>query len=269
MKKDSKQTYTLGQLKAAIPPECFEASLPRSLSYVVRDIIYTAILVALASKIQYIPSLTLRIIAWNAYMFAQGCVGMGLWILGHECGHGSFSRYNKVNNVVGWFLHSAVLVPFFSWKITHARHHRYTGHITKDTVFSPLTEDHLKTKTESQLHAILHAAEETPIVTLWNLLQQQIIGWQLYLIFNVTAGDESLPDETEKPTWWNSSHFSPSSKLFLPSQKLYVVLSDIGILCTLGCLWILSQHVGYQNVLLLYVGPYFWVHNWLGKSDMV
>lgn len=260
---------SLGQLKAAIPAYCFESSLNRSLAYLVRDILYAAVLVGLALQIDKIPSSLGQILAWAAYMFVQGCVGTGLWILGHECGHGAFSPYRRVNDFLGWLIHSALLVPYFSWKITHARHHRYTGHITKDAVFVPKTEEDLKEHGSSRLEKLLDMAEETPILTMFRLIRHQLLGWQIYLFWNATAGKDSLPGSDKKSTKPEGmSHFTTSSKLFLPSQKILVLLSDVGILCTLGALAIVAQHIGYRKVLLLYLGPYIWTHHWLGKCDV-
>jgi fatty acid desaturase len=260
-----KNSPSLAQLKGAIPPECFESSLTTSLLYLARDIVYASILVYLALRIDLLPNQAVRVVAWALYVFAQGCVGTGVWILGHECGHGAFSKYDKVNNFLGWLTHSALLVPYFSWKITHARHHRYTGNITKDAVFVPETEEDLKAENTSRLNKLLDMAEETSIVTVLRLLQHQLIGWQIYLMFNLTAGKQSLPAGSEQSSRRDRSHFTTSSALFLPSQKILVVLSDLGLLCTLGALWLASQHLGYQKVMLLYFGPYLWVHHWLGE----
>ena len=198
-------------------------------------------------------------------MFMQGCVGTGIWILGHECGHGAFSPYETVNNCIGWFLHSILMVPYFSWKITHARHHRYTGHVTKDAVFSPRMEEQAKNSNSERVKQFFDMAEDTPLVTMVKLLGHQLIGWQAYLLFNVTAGKESLPEGRTKDGKKDMSHFGATSQLFLPSQQKLVVISDCGLLLTAGALYLVAQQLGWQKVLLLYVGPYFWVHHWLGK----
>jgi len=263
VEKQEKKSPTLAQLKGAIPLGCFESSLTTSLLYLARDIVYASILVYLALRIDEIPSQALRIAAWVLYGFTQGCVGTGLWILGHECGHGAFSKYEQVNDFLGWLTHSALLVPYFSWKISHARHHRYTGNIAKDVVFVPEIEEELRAHNSSRLDRLMHMAEETSIVTVLRLLQHQLMGWQIYLMFNVTAGKQSLPAGTGQGR--DRSHFTTTSSLFLPSQKILVVLSDLGLLCTLGALWLASQHLGYQKVMLLYFIPYLWVHHWLGK----
>ena len=255
------------QLKDAIPPDCFDSSAVTSLSYLVRDIIYASILVYLAFQIHLIPNSTLRVVAWIAYGFAQGCVGTGLWIIGHECGHGAFSDHKTLNDVVGWAVHSSLLVPYFSWQITHARHHRYTGNIAKDVVFVPPTEDELHAR--QSLHSqLLEHAEDTPLVTLARLLQHQLIGWQVYLLCNATAGKKSLPEpDTIAKKSIKTNHFALfNNSLFSSSQRLPVLLSDIGLLLTFGFLYWVSTRVGIKTTLLLYLVPYLWVHHWLGTS---
>ena len=34
-------------------------------------------------------------------------------------------------------------VPYYSWRITHAKHHASTGHMTQDTLFVPSTRSDL------------------------------------------------------------------------------------------------------------------------------
>ena len=253
----------LGALKQAIPPSCFQSSMTISLLYVVRDIIYAASLIYLASYIPMLPTLPLRILAWSLYSFAQGCVGTGIWILAHECGHGSFSSSKVLNDFVGWVLHSALLVPYFSWKYTHARHHRYTGHIEKDVVFVPRVEQ--RTSNKARLVEMMHHAEETPVMTLLRLMKHQLIGWQVYLFINATAGKKSLPDGEKRTRTGMQSHFAIFGQLFSSTQRWGVLLSDVGLCLTLGVLYLVATRYGWGLTLLLYLGPYLWVHHWLGE----
>lgn len=61
----------------------------------------------------------------------------------HEAGHQAYSSSKTINNAVGWVLHSALLVPYHSWRISHGRHHAATGHLTRDEVFVPRTRKQL------------------------------------------------------------------------------------------------------------------------------
>ena len=62
---------------------------------------------------------------------------MGVWVLGHECGHFAFAPSRRANDAVGFVLHSLLLVPYFSWQHTHALHHRFTNHMTKGETHVP------------------------------------------------------------------------------------------------------------------------------------
>jgi fatty acid desaturase len=72
-----------------------------------------------------------RMLYLVVYPFLVSLPATGLWVLGHEAGHGSFSRNRIVANAVGFFAHSVLLSPYFAWRSTHARHHVYANHIHK------------------------------------------------------------------------------------------------------------------------------------------
>jgi acyl-lipid omega-6 desaturase (Delta-12 desaturase) len=45
------------------------------------------------------------------------------FIIFHDCGHGSFSRSKRLNDVVGSLLGIIVFTPFRYWNYAHAMHH--------------------------------------------------------------------------------------------------------------------------------------------------
>ncbi|KAL3455814.1 fatty acid desaturase-domain-containing protein [Aspergillus heterothallicus] len=262
-KGDEKDELTLKTIRDAIPAHCFNRSLLISCAYVVRDFIYAGILFYAALHIDLLPSLPLRIAAWIAYGFIQGCVGTGIWILAHECGHGAFSPYQTLNDVFGWAMHSFLLVPYFSWKITHARHHRYTNNTEKDTAFVPWLEKDIAGKI-SYLPEWLEMLEDTPIYSFVSLLAHQLAGWQTYLLFNVTAGPKSRPIQGKRTGWLQTnSHFDPTGSLWTESQRHLIAISDLGLLLMGAAVWYLGQHVGLLKTVLIYFVPYLWVHHWL------
>ncbi|TKX23064.1 fatty acid desaturase-like protein 1 [Elsinoe australis] len=252
------RAWSLKEIRDAIPNDCFESSLPTSLAYLARDIAYCAALVYLALQIQYLPNAYVRFAAWAVYGFVQGCVGTGIWILAHECGHGAFSRYPRVNDFIGWVCHSFLLVPYFSWQITHARHHRNTGHIEKDPVFTPTKESDLPDTHDHHAHDLF---EDAPIKTTFDFIIHQLIGWQLYLSLNVTAGSRS--GRLDAPNNPKGSHFNPLGDLWNKDQRRLILYSDIGLLLTLSGLYLASRVISPWTVLALYLPPYLWVHNWL------
>lgn len=142
----------------------------------------------------------LRSAAYTFYMVWAGMFGTGLWIIAHECGHQAFSNSKAVNNAVGWVLHSFLLVPYHSWRISHAKHHAATGHASRDEVFVPRTREQQgfpAVKEEAELSGInvskirqqelREAIADSPIWVLGNVIQQQLFGWPAYL-FNNASG---------------------------------------------------------------------------------
>lgn len=107
--------------------------------------------------------------------------------------------------------------------------------------------------------------EDTPIVTFIRILIQQVFGFPLYLITNITAIQGSLAAGKTKnaPSKWpfGNSHFLPTSSLFRPEEAHLILASDIGIGLALAAAWYASTIIGWPLVGLLYVQPYLWVNH--------
>lgn len=216
-----------------------------------------------------VPSYPLRTALWTLYAFIQGLFGTGLWVLAHEAGHQSFSPSKTLNDTVGWFCHSALLVPYFSWKISHGKHHKATGHIERDMVFCPPTREAYTSKLGKLAHEVHELTEDTPIATLIHLFIQQIGGWPAYLLSNVTGHDfhenQSEGKGAGKKNGWSSgiNHFNPLSPLYDRKDEHLIILSDIGIAITATVLFVLGQKFGWANLAVWYFAPYLWVNHWL------
>ncbi|EXK24812.1 omega-6 fatty acid desaturase (delta-12 desaturase) [Fusarium oxysporum f. sp. melonis 26406] len=251
----------ISTLRSAIPAHCFTPSTAKSVGYLLRDVALAASLAWLAFRsVPMLPSPILRGGAWIIYGFTQGLVGTGLWILAHEAGHGAFSASDRFNDLVGWVVHSILLVPYFSWKFSHQRHHMFTGHMDKDMAFVPETRvDHF-----DRLRAAFvdpDQWEDIPVIQFIRLLLHQLLAWPLYLCFNISAGKDSLQKPSKSRL--RRSHFDAYSAVFRHSEALYIILSDIGIGLTIAILYIFSAKHGMSNLMLLYGQPYLWVHHWL------
>ncbi|CBI30021.3 unnamed protein product, partial [Vitis vinifera] len=139
----SKPQFTLSQLKKAIPPHCFQRSVLHSFSYVISDLTWASLLYYIATNYFHLLPHPLSYLAWPIYWAFQGCILTGVWVIAHECGHHAFSDYQWLDDTVGLILHSSLLVPYFSWKYSHRRHHSNTGSLEKDEVFVPKTKSKL------------------------------------------------------------------------------------------------------------------------------
>jgi len=256
-------------LRDAIPAKCFERSMLRSLSYVARDLVALSVLFYGAVQLTKLDlPLSFAIPAWGLYSFVTGLFFTGLWILAHECGHDSFSANLNVNATVGWVLHSMLMVPFFSWKFSHSRHHRYANHMEKDTVFVPNRKLEVAQKPEPTIleKIIDHTAADTPIVSFLSLAVHQLFGWPMYILLNAGAGVNSLTRSNRKETSkYKQSHLDPTAHVFTQSEMPFVALSNVGLLITLTVLYQVSKSLGVMNTCLLYGLPYLWMNHWIGK----
>lgn len=255
--------YSIKDILLAIPKHCYERLVVRSLGYVARDIAmmvligYAGMTLIPQVEISGAPAVSvwLRGALWMFHSYLLGLFGFGLWILAHECGHGAFSDYQNFNDFVGWVLHSYLGVPYFSWKFSHAKHHKATGHISRDMVFIPHTkEEFLEGKQKLMIADVM---EELPVWTLLVLLFQQLGGLQFYLATNATG--QAYPGKR----WWQLSHYTPSSPVFDKHHYWYIVLSDIGILGLIAMVYSWAHYFGTFNMLVNWFVPWLWVNHWL------
>lgn len=158
--------FGVQQIREVIPKHCFKRNLIKSLGHVALDLIMAATIFYASTYISWLP-FAARFVAWPVYWIAQGITLTGLWVMAHECGHGAFSDYRSVNDLVGWIIHSCLLVPYFSWKYSHAAHHRNTCSIENDEVFVPATRSDFAGEMIS----------ETPIVNAIQIIGMLTVGW--------------------------------------------------------------------------------------------
>lgn len=266
--------YTYNDLRNAIPRHCFQRSAATSLGFVARDIVQWAALLYVCKTFltpQHIESSLVRGALWFAYTVVAGWIGTGLWVLAHECGHEAFSDSRKLNDTVGFILHSALGVPYFAWQISHRKHHNNTGNLERDMVFVPSTREQYATKMGKLVHEVAEMAEDTPIFTALTLIGQQLVGWTMYLCNNATghnnhakvAGARGMGKKNG--AFGGVNHFLPSSPIFDEKDKPLIWLSDLGLLAWVTALVLVGRQIGAWDLFVYYGAPYLFVNNWLGK----
>ncbi|KAK0458174.1 uncharacterized protein EV420DRAFT_383470 [Desarmillaria tabescens] len=160
-------TKNFHELRRAIPAHLFQCSNVTSLWLLVRDIAMSLVLACGVSQLDALLSSMIWQMAllkyiclsvpWIVYWWFQGLVLTGIWVIGHECGHGSFFTSQLICDVVGFVCHSALWTPYLSWKITHRSHHRHHASMEKDEHWIPRTRSEVSN--EDSLF------EDTPILT--------------------------------------------------------------------------------------------------------
>jgi omega-3 fatty acid desaturase (delta-15 desaturase) len=126
---------TLSEIKVKLPAHCFRPTVRESMSYVAKDIIYVALTFFLMYQVEKL--FPYGFLFFPIYWYIQGTLYTSFFVLGHDCGHGSFSSHPLLNDTVGTILHSWILAPYYTWKLTHNKHHKNTNNIDKDEIFYP------------------------------------------------------------------------------------------------------------------------------------
>ncbi|KAJ4822576.1 Delta(12) fatty acid desaturase [Turnera subulata] len=232
----SKPPFTVGQLRKAIPPHCFQRSFFRSFSYLVYDLCMIYIFYYAATT--YIPSLPspLNYVAWPVYWFLQGCILTGIWVIAHECGHGAFSEHQRINDIIGLILHSAILIPYFSWKYTHHLHHANTSSMEHDENFVPKPKSKLPKYSKYFNNPVGRAIRLTISLT---------VGMYLYLAFNLAGRKHDRL----------ASHYDPNSPLFTDRERLQIYLSDAGLFAATCLLFKVAAAKGLTWLICVYGVP--------------
>ena len=50
-----------------------------------------------------------------------------MFVIGHDCGHRSFSKNKLVEDIVGTLMFMPLIYPFEPWRIKHNHHHAHTN----------------------------------------------------------------------------------------------------------------------------------------------
>ncbi|KIP10240.1 hypothetical protein PHLGIDRAFT_28606 [Phlebiopsis gigantea 11061_1 CR5-6] len=220
--------WPLEEIRKAIPKHCFERSTVRAFGYLLRDLA----------------------IGGGAIWWTQSLVFTGLWILAHECGHRAFSSSGVVSDVVGFTLHSSLITPYWSWKITHHHHHMYHGSMERDELWIPDTRSGLGIPESHDEGVLEEYFGDSPMYCMAKLLACHFIAFQAYLISNL-SGQRRFPKGT--------SHYNPYAVLFRDSQRSSIIWSDVGIVAAL----LVISRFSWRSVVPLYWIPWFGMSHWI------
>ena len=255
-------------LKSVIPKDCFVPETKKSMKYLSVSVIGTTLCTLFGARMLSVfnPSRLMNLPFWTAYSAVTGTVAMGLWVLAHECGHGAFSKNKKIQDTVGYILHSLFLVPYHSWQRSHAVHHQYTNHME-------LGETHVPEKcgkddggpSLGHRNIFMNKFGKKTGVRLWGALQSTLhllIGWPAYLMIGATGSPERgltnhfLPNPLTTPK-------QPRRELFPGKWKQKVLKSDIGVAMVGAAAAALTWTKGMPLMMAIYGGPLIVVNAWL------
>jgi len=110
----------------AIVLQCQKPSLGRALWQIANTMVPYAVL-------WYLMFRAVAISYWLAFPLAvvAGAFLVRVFIIFHDCGHGSFFRSKAANDIVGFVTGMLTFTPYYHWRWEHSIHHASAGHLDK------------------------------------------------------------------------------------------------------------------------------------------
>jgi len=165
-----------------------------------------------------------------------GSLFWALFVVGHDCGHRSFSPSILVCDFFGHLAHTPLLVPFHPWRLSHAKHHKHTGDIEKDESYVAVTETYYK--------------EMYFTGKIFRFYSYPVFGFSLYLLMGM-------------PTTYHS-HFLPIGDFYITTKnKLESIFSSVSVIIFLALIWNLGSVYGLWWITKMYLIPYLVFGAWI------
>lgn len=225
--------FTLSTLRAAIPPHCLVKDTWRSVGYMIRDFAFIGACYAVYPYINaydgmFNPCGLLKFAWWNVLGFFFWC----LFVVGHDCGHRTFSDSVLLCDILGHICHTPILVPFHGWRISHRKHHEHHNDVDHDHSWRPLS--------------LARFSEYKGFYKLMRFSHALLVLFPAYLLMDseLTSG----------------SHFNPYSRLFAPEERKGAFISTI---CIVSWISFLLYTVPLVTLLDAYLVPYLIFVVWL------
>jgi len=242
-------------LRKLIPSRLFERLLCWSMFFLLVDL-------AICASLQWLYHHTIREVEFTiegihkvpivfsldvAFILLCGTCETGLWVAAHECGHHAFSKYEALNDCIGFILHSYLLAPYFTWQYSHGVHHSRNKHIDEDESHNPRKMKPGK-KIIEKSERFMKRRAITPI-----------FGWYAYLGFGLTGAKRNRAGRIIKAHshFWRSELFPAE----YPSWKIW--LSNIGLLLVLAGIYKYAQVFGWWEAFRKFIGPRIVTNYWL------
>ena len=79
-----------------------------------------------------------------------------LFMIQHDCGHGSFFPRRSTNDWVGRVIGVLTLTPYDSWRLSHAQHHANSGNLDRRDIGSIDTLTVAQFRARTRLRQLLY-----------------------------------------------------------------------------------------------------------------
>mmetsp|Transcript_20941 Transcript_20941/g.30185 ORF Transcript_20941/g.30185 Transcript_20941/m.30185 type:complete len:378 (-) Transcript_20941:159-1292(-) len=215
----------LGSLRKALPEDVFVKSLAMSLYHLFFDLfmwigtltaMYALIKSDIWATMPFWGQAVASFLYWNVAGFFMWC----LFVVGHDCGHGTFSNYEWLNDLIGHIVHGSILVPYWPWQLSHRRHHMYHNHEVKDYSHPWITPERMARPDEGTSR-FFHKHN-------WLMGTFPYYGWAAYL-YGLPDGNHFIPFPWQR--MWAESESAEYIKAFISSAVVIAYATGIYLFC--------------------------------------
>lgn len=109
-------------------------------------------------------SLEVSYVLTLAIAFVAGMFAFRTFIIFHDCGHGSFFKSKRANDIVGIFTGIITFTPYYAWRHSHAVHHASSGDLDRRGIGDVWTLTYEEYKTMPRWKQIGYRLYRNPFV---------------------------------------------------------------------------------------------------------
>eukprot|EP00210_Caulerpa_lentillifera_P001843 g1772.t1 len=227
--KELPDEVTLPQIVKTLPEEVFEIDNFKAW----RSVFITFFAVGSSLALVGISPWYLLPFTWTL----AGTAATGLFVIGHDCGHRSFSENKLVEDIVGSLCFAPLVYPFEPWRIKHNHHHAHTNKLEEDTAWHPLTQE--KMQELDSIQRPLFAAFLASPLKCWASIGH----------------------------WWEL-HFDKDKFTAKQLPKVIISWSIVGAFA-LGVLPFIVCNYGWWTLVKFWLVPWLGYHFWMSTFTMV
>ncbi|MCH1504693.1 MAG: fatty acid desaturase [Verrucomicrobiales bacterium] len=206
---------------------------------------------------QIVNSIGLYIALWAVMYFTKsiswgvtipiaviaGLVLVRIFIISHDCGHGSFLKSKRANNFWGFVSGLFVFTPYFHWRWEHSVHHATSGHLDRRGIGDVWTLTVKEYEESSRWQKFAYALVRHPIVLLG------VAPTWLFLLRERFATKGAKPRERQSVWYMNLAVVSLAATLIaIFGLKSYLIIQLITILIAATCgVWLFYVQHQYED----------------------
>lgn len=195
-------------------------SLPRAVWQIVNTLGAYALL-------WYLMYLSLSVSWWLTVPLAilAGAFLVRVFIIFHDCGHGSFFKSRTANDIVGFFCGMLTFTPYYHWRWEHAIHHATAGDLDRRSVGDVWTMTVQEYLEATRWKRFTYRLARNPFVLFI------VAPLFLFLVLQRFSSGKANPRERESVQWMNLAIVVMAVGLgWLVGFKAYLIIQLIAMM---------------------------------------